>query len=234
MRNSWILIGFVFILGCQNPPAPAITPEPPEPPALQLPAQGLSFKLEQRYTRSITDKPTELRIEIGDITRGQTMITVWNGSEILLQESISDNQSFPFTWYNQRLSIACVQLDNDLLGPDYGYFKLTGDTNSSKEASTTIAASMSEKEKILRLVEIVAKSDIIFIRNGEEHTAQEAADHLRRKYNYAENEIQTVDQFIVNIASKSSSSNQPYQVKLKDGTIVNAEDWFRERIKEIQ
>ena len=93
---------------------------------------------------------------------------------------------------------------------------------------------MSEKEKILRLIEIVEKSDIAFIRNGDEHTAQEAADHLRRKYNYAENEIQTVDQFIVNIASKSSSSNQPYQVKLKDGTIVNAEDWFRERIKEIQ
>jgi Family of unknown function (DUF5329) len=213
------------VCGCNNPPAPS---------ALQLPEQGLSIKLEQRNSTTITRMPSELRIEIGDITRGQTLLTVWNGAEVVMRESIHENESFPFTWNNEKLAIECVQLDNELLGPDFGYFKLTGNQSSKTEASAQPNSAMSEKDKILRLIQVVEQSDITFIRNGDEHDAQEAAAHLRRKYDYAGSDIQTVDQFIENIASRSSSSNQPYQVKLKDGAIVNAEDWFRDRLKEIQ
>ncbi|MCP4442931.1 MAG: DUF5329 domain-containing protein [Aureispira sp.] len=39
--------------------------------------------------------------------------------------------------------------------------------------------------------------------------------------------IKTLDQFIENIASKSSISGKPYQVKLDDGTIVNTTDWYK-------
>ncbi|MFM9985961.1 MAG: DUF5329 family protein [Flavobacteriales bacterium] len=223
--NNFAVVILFFVIGCADEPKPS---------ALQLPEQGLSIKLEQRNSTTITRIPSELRIEIGDITRGQTMLTVWNGAEVLMRESIHEKESYPFTWNNEKLRIECVQLDNELIGPDFGYFKLSGNQNSTLEPSPQSNSGISEKDKILQLIEIVEQSDIIFIRNGEEHNAQEAAAHLRRKYEYAGSDIQTAEQFITNIASRSSSTGEAYRVKLKDGSLVDAEAWFRERLRESQ
>ena len=221
MLRATFLIWVVFLLAaCENPP---------QNPSFQIPENGISIKLEQRNSSTITLVPSELRIEIGDITRGQTLLTVWSGAEVILRESIRENESFPFGWNGQKLSVECVQLDNELLGPDFGYFKIVStDSTSAKEAT-----GISEKDKIMTLIDLTSKSDIVFIRNGTEHTGAEAADHLRRKYKQSEDEIHTVEEFITALASRSSTTNEPYQVRLKDGTTMAAEAWFRERLAEI-
>lgn len=66
---------------------------------------------------------------------------------------------------------------------------------------------LTEKEKINLLINYVSKLDGKFIRNGEEYTAQEAADHLEFKLNKAGNKISTAKIFIDFIGSKSSISN---------------------------
>jgi len=76
------------------------------------------------------------------------------------------------------------------------------------------------------LIQTVAASNVTFIRNGTEHSAAEAADHLRSKWKRARGKVKTLDQFIENIASKSSMSGRPYQVRTADGELINAADWY--------
>lgn len=95
-------------------------------------------------------------------------------------------------------------------------------------------AGPSEADKIERLLEAVRKSDLRFIRNGEEHTGPEAEAHLRRKLEYAAGEVRTAREFIDEIATRSSLTGEPYQVRLRDGRTVPAGLWFHEQLEAIE
>ena len=64
------------------------------------------------------------------------------------------------------------------------------------------------------LTELGKQSDLIFIRNGTEHNAQEAESHLRLKLRNAGKYLDTAEQFIDKIASGSSISGKPYIVRI--------------------
>src|SRR5688572_7028870 len=83
-------------------------------------------------------------------------------------------------------------------------------------------SALSEKENIEALIAHVAALDAVFIRNGEEYPPAEAADHMRRKLDYAGSRIATAAQFIEHIASKSSMSGEPYLIRFKDGREVES------------
>lgn len=91
-----------------------------------------------------------------------------------------------------------------------------------------------EQKKIQFLINHIAKSEVRFIRNGSEYSAKEAASHLKMKLNNAQNSWFAPDKskwtavmFIEKIASKSSMSGKPYQIKLKTGKLVNSGDWLK-------
>ena len=46
------------------------------------------------------------------------------------------------------------------------------------------------------LLDYVANSNATFIRNGQTHTPQEAASHIKAKYEHFKNEIKTPQDFI--------------------------------------
>ncbi len=69
-----------------------------------------------------------------------------------------------------------------------------------------------------------------FIRNGREHDSKEAGKHLRLKLERAEKYINNADDFI-RINSSSYITGEPYLIKFSDGTIIEAENFFRERLK---
>ena len=73
-----------------------------------------------------------------------------------------------------------------------------------------------ENEEIDYLLTHLAESGCTFIRNGDEHEAKEARDHLEMKYNHARKRIKTAEDFINKIASKSSLSRKPYVVDCGD------------------
>lgn len=89
-----------------------------------------------------------------------------------------------------------------------------------------------EKKKIEFLISSVENFEgAIFIRNGSEHDAKEAAKHLRMKLQNVL-VVKTADDFIRLCASKSSISGKPYMIRLTDGKTINSEEYFREILKE--
>jgi len=75
------------------------------------------------------------------------------------------------------------------------------------------------------LLDYVANSDIVFVRNGKNHTPAEAVQHMRRKYEYYEKKIHTAEDFIALAASKSTMSGKPYTVRI-DANEIPAADWL--------
>ena len=97
------------------------------------------------------------------------------------------------------------------------------------------AIKLTEEQKIGMLIDYIKNlKDVVFIRNGDEHTAEEAAEHLRSKRKKAGSKIKTAVEFIVHIASKSSMSGKPYMIKFKDGRIVTSQELLVEELKRIE
>ena len=87
-------------------------------------------------------------------------------------------------------------------------------------------------ESIKFLLDYVAKSDVTFIRNGQEHNAQEAANHIKTKYEHFKGEIKTPEDFIRLAASKSLQTGKPYLVRTKDGKEMRLDKWLTEALKQ--
>ena len=79
---------------------------------------------------------------------------------------------------------------------------------------------------IAHLLEYVRTADVVFIRNGKEHSAEDAADHIEKKYNHYKKKIKTPEDFIEKSATKSMMSGKLYQIRLKDGTVISNKDWL--------
>jgi len=78
---------------------------------------------------------------------------------------------------------------------------------------------------IAYLIDQVAKSHLTFTRNGTEYSSQEAADHIRNKYEYFKSRIESPEDFIHFCASKSLESGKPYLVSTAQGKIA-VEKWL--------
>ena len=79
---------------------------------------------------------------------------------------------------------------------------------------------------IAYLLQHVARSNLIFIRNGVMYSPREAEEHMRRKYEYFKKKIQTPEDFIRLCASMSTVTGRPYQVKLPDGRVLRTDQWM--------
>jgi len=83
-------------------------------------------------------------------------------------------------------------------------------------------------EKIIAyLIDQVAISHLTFTRNGTEYSSQEAADHIRNKYEHFKSWIESPEDFIHVCASKSLESGKPYLVSTAQGK-VPLEKWLGE------
>ena len=79
---------------------------------------------------------------------------------------------------------------------------------------------------IAHLLAHVARSNVIFIRNGVMHSPAKAEAHMRRKYEYFKDRIRTPEDFIRLCASKSTQTGRPYRVKLPDGRLLRTDQWM--------
>ncbi len=84
---------------------------------------------------------------------------------------------------------------------------------------------------IAYLIDQVAKSHLTFTRNGTEYSSQEAADHIRNKYEYFKSRIESPEDFIHVCASKSLASGKPYLVSTPQGKIA-VEKWLEQILVE--
>jgi uncharacterized protein DUF5329 len=94
-----------------------------------------------------------------------------------------------------------------------------------------ISAVESLEQTIDYLLDLVAKSDATFVRNGQTHNPQEAASHIKAKYEHFKSEIKTPEDFIRLSASKSLLTGQPYLVRTVDGKEMHLDAWLTEALK---
>jgi len=88
-----------------------------------------------------------------------------------------------------------------------------------------------EQEDIEYLLTFIAESNCIFIRNGKEHQAKEASEHLAMKYNHVKRRIKTARDFIEKIASKSSLTRRAYKIRCEGKQQVPAQQWLKEALE---
>ncbi len=84
------------------------------------------------------------------------------------------------------------------------------------------------------LLDYVRKSNVIFIRNGQEYTPTEAVDHLQKKHQYFAKEIKSTEDFVTVAATKSLVSKQPYLVKTRDGRTQECSLWLLNELKTMR
>lgn len=95
-------------------------------------------------------------------------------------------------------------------------------------AAVTAAPPETTKAEVNHLFTYLKSSNCKFNRNGSWYSAEEAADHLRTKYDYLVKQdlITTTESFIERGASVSSMSGKPYQVQCGDSEPIESAKWF--------
>lgn len=108
-------------------------------------------------------------------------------------------------------------------------------TQATAPATPVAASARTPAAEIDALIDKVAHAKgVVFIRNGTEHTAAEAAQHLARKRKAAGDRIKTPEQFIDKLGSRSSMTGKPYRVRLPDGRGMDSATWMTGLLKEIR
>lgn len=100
--------------------------------------------------------------------------------------------------------------------------------------AATAAPQPHEQSRIDRLIRFVeTQQSMTFIRNGTEYSSADAGRFLRGKLEAMGREVTTAREFIERIATKSSISGRPYQVKFADGRTMLASQFLAEELKRL-
>ena len=205
----------IIFLWTRDGGSPATSEEPP----LELSVLGARITLVQRHDDEVPGSDGRLRVHIGDITRGQVALTLTNvdGRSLIPTTSVEEGDRLAFSFGGRRYGLAVLELRNELIGDD--------------TAELEFYAGKPERERIESLLDAVENSSLTFLRNGREYHGEEAAKHLRRKWRIADGRIKTAEQFIANIATRSSTTGRPYQVRLPDGRVADLRPWLTQQVQ---
>jgi len=93
---------------------------------------------------------------------------------------------------------------------------------------------LTEKRKIAALLDAIEKSKATFIRNDLEYPPSVARQLMEYRIKAAGDRIKTAQDFIDHLATRSSTTGRPYQIKLPDGRTTESALWLRARLAEIE
>lgn len=90
-----------------------------------------------------------------------------------------------------------------------------------------------EDKRIDYLIQSVASIEGgTFIRNGSEHSAAQAGQHLRKKLGKAGERVKTAEEFIEGVAAKSYLSGKAYQIRFANGKTTDAGPYLHEKLRQ--
>jgi hypothetical protein len=98
--------------------------------------------------------------------------------------------------------------------------------------STAVADGM--PAEIEYLLTTMGQSDCSFIRNGKKYDATQAEAHLRMKYRRGKRYASTTEDFIENLASRSSMSRKPYLISCDGSEPGESGRWLKELLHEYR
>ncbi len=89
-----------------------------------------------------------------------------------------------------------------------------------------VFAATPEDEINALLTEVQNQNGLVFIRNGSEYSASQAADHLRVKWKAGGDRIKSAEEFIIYCGTKASVSGVKYKVRLSNGKEQFADEFL--------
>jgi hypothetical protein len=199
------------------------------PPPLSLDS-AVEFSVSQRTTTPLPKSNDKLLLTLDDITSGQVLVTLscHDGKTVIATRSLRQNDIVTFTVSNHVYKLKLKKLTNVLIGEDTAVFQLW-------PAAAEVESVLSEQDKIETLISSLSQlSGAKFIRNGQEHTVDEAVAHMRKKWEWKKTEIKTAQDFITIVGSRSSTTGKPYVIRYSNGAEITSEEWFRKRPKIIE
>lgn len=108
-------------------------------------------------------------------------------------------------------------------------------TEEARPAPKAEDGQLSEADKIRRLISIVRETEgVTFLQGGNERDGSSAAAHLERRLARVPAGIPTARQFVDRIAVGKLRAPEPDKVRLADGTVVEAHQWFLDRLAELE
>jgi hypothetical protein len=243
-----VLIALLLLFGCPKEQPPAPPQELTPPPASVLPQLPIELVVKQRTTTPAPGSEGAVQVTIDDITRGQVMVSLAGktGEPLLAPTSLHEGESASFDLGGKTYHVTLEDLHNELIGDDSAILVIddqppeksssqTPPVEATEDSDTAVPPADAESAHIGNLINHVRTLEgAVFIRNGEEHTPAEAAEHLQRKWDYAGDQITTAEQFIEQLATKSSTSGEPYVIRLQDGKEVPSGQYLRERLEELE
>jgi hypothetical protein len=227
-----VLLVIVVIGWTRDEGEPSATTSPATRPAARLVVPGgeARFTQRQRTTKGLPGAAKEaVRLAIGDVTGGKVKVSVTAGAgeKIVEERAVSERERVEFDLDSRKYAIVVEELRNALIGEDEVVFVLREEGEGKR--------AMTEEEKIERLIGAVRElKGATFIRNGGEHSAADAVEHMRRKYERGKKEITTAREFIAKAGSRSSLSGEAYRIRTADGKEVTAEAFLTKKLDEIE
>ncbi len=92
-----------------------------------------------------------------------------------------------------------------------------------------------ELSRIERLIQFIEQhKEMTFVRNGTEHSSADAGKFLRGKLGSMGRDVHIAREFIDQIASKSSMSGEPYQIKFADGHTMLASQFLGDELTRLE
>ncbi|MFZ2652747.1 MAG: DUF5329 family protein [Burkholderiaceae bacterium] len=93
---------------------------------------------------------------------------------------------------------------------------------------------LAEQSRIDRLIGYVeSRKDAKFVRNGSEYSCEDAAKFMRGKLKAMGEHVGTAEQFIEQIATKSSTTGQLYLIRFPDGKVVPSAVFLGDELKRM-
>ena len=84
----------------------------------------------------------------------------------------------------------------------------------------------STTDEINHLLNFVSSSSCNFERNGSTHPAAKAVEHIKKKYDYYEDDIVSAEDFIKYSATKSTMSGKQYQIHCEGKKTITSKAWL--------
>ena len=193
------------------------------PGRLPLRDGHLQFVVQQRKSAGMPGSNGWLVVRIDDITMGGVLLDIAtaDGKVVAPQQIVHERESVEFALADERYVLILEKLVNLLIGDDHAELRVE-------------RAAGFQPDPIARLICAVGASEDTFVREGKDYTGAMAMQFLVAKLGSHRGPVLTIDEFVDTIASKSSKTGEPYQVRKKNGTTATMQEWLQAAQREIE
>ncbi|NOY15475.1 MAG: DUF5329 domain-containing protein [Gammaproteobacteria bacterium] len=91
-----------------------------------------------------------------------------------------------------------------------------------------------QKPEVAHLLDFVRQSGCLLIRNGSEHSGEEAVSHIQKKYDYFKDDITSTEAFVEYSATKSTMSGKDYTIRCPDKNEIRTQDWLLNELNDFR